>query len=103
MLNKGTSTNTQNNFYDALTREKLLQIIESLKPPVVEFIILDKFIEEGGKMTRTLTMITSNEIFENIPEINTRHGRLKIKYTKYIEQNTYYFISNPKFGSEYEY
>jgi hypothetical protein len=80
----------------AFTKELLEQAIKRIQMPLVTFEPLEKYLADGGKMTDTLTMITSQEGFKDIPQINTIHGILKIQYSKHIPTEALYFMSPPK-------
>jgi hypothetical protein len=89
-MNKYTSNES------SFTMEKLLEAVKRIEMPLVDFPPLNRYIAEGHKMTGTLTMVTSQDGFEDIKEINTIHGILKIQYTRYVEYDKVYFMSPPK-------
>lgn len=85
-----------NNIGSSITVEHIFELFERMKPSVVEFEPLDRYIAEGGEMTSTTMMFTSIEEYKEIPQINTKHGILKIKYSHYIPIGTVCFMNPPK-------
>ncbi|RXZ77970.1 hypothetical protein EBB07_28335 [Paenibacillaceae bacterium] len=61
---------------------------------------IDKFVAAGNKIESTV-LITSLETMKNIAKLRTKHGLVRVQYSKYIPANTFYLVRVPQELTDY--